>query len=255
MQLDEKNMTNDVSRREERRDMNPPTHAATRSGSSVKPWRVAFDKMARMRATSLAAAAVLAALGSAASAQTPPDETSRRVAESLATNMCTTCHGPGGISSQPKVPRIGGQQRDYLEVQLKAFRNRSRGDPEAHEFMWSIASTLNDNVVAGLADYYARQPPGKGRTEGRDPKQIAAGEELYQRGDRTRGIAPCSACHGQKAEGMSVFPRLAGQHAFYLGTQMQAIQAKLRQSPVMHGVVKELTLDDIYMLSYYLESL
>ena len=209
----------------------------------------------RSRAAAMTAAVALATLGTLASAQTPPDETSRRIAESLAVNMCSTCHGPGGVSAEPKVPRLAGQQRDYLEVQLKAFRSRQRGDPNAHEFMWSIASTLNDNVVAGLADYYSKQPPGPGRTSGRDPRQIAAGEALYQKGDRARGIAPCAACHGPKAEGMSVFPRLAGQNAYYLGTQMQAIQDKLRQSPVMHGVVKELTLDDIYVLSYYLESL
>jgi cytochrome c553 len=177
------------------------------------------------------------------------------VAESLAVNMCATCHGPGGVGSEPKVPRIGGQQRDYIEVQLKAFRRKSRDDPDAHEFMMGIASTLNDNVVAALADYFAVQPPGRGRIGGRDPALIAAGERLYQIGDRKRGIAPCSLCHGENAEGMSVFPRLAGQHAYYLGMQMEAIQAKLRQSPVMHGVIKELSIEDIQALAYYLESL
>jgi len=198
---------------------------------------------------------LLATLASVAVAQTPPDANSRRAAESLAVNMCATCHGINGVSIQPKVPRLAGQQRDYLEVQLKAFRTKSRNDPEAHTFMSSIASTLNDNVVAGLADYYAAQTPGKGRQEGRDAIQITKGERLYQNGDRERGIAACAACHGNKAEGMSVFPRLAGQHAYYLGTQMQALQAQLRESPVMHGVIKNLTGDDIQALAYYLESL
>ncbi len=197
----------------------------------------------------------LSALASQIFAQTPPDATSRRVAESLAVNMCATCHAQFGVSTEPKVPRLAGQQRDYLEVQLKAFRARSRNDPEAHTFMSSIASTLNDNVVAGLAEYYAAQTPGKGRESGRDAIQIAQGERLYQSGDRERGIAACSACHGTKAEGMSVFPRLAGQHAYYLGTQMQALQNKLRESPVMHGVIKNLTIEDIQVLAYYLESL
>ncbi len=152
------------------------------------------------------------------------------------------------------MPRIGGQQRDYIEVQLKAFRSKSRGDPDAHDFMWGIASTLNDNIVAALSDYFAAQPPGEGRKGGRDPEKIAAGERLYQKGDRARGVAPCSACHGEHAEGMSVFPRLAGQHAYYLGMQMEAIRDRLRNSPVMHGVIKDLTIEDIQALAYYLES-
>lgn len=209
----------------------------------------------RGRVASALGAAALATLASVAMAQTPPDASSRRVAESLAVNMCATCHGPTGISTEPKIPRLAGQQRDYLEVQLKAFRTRSRNDPEAHTFMSSIASTLNDNVVAGLAEYFAAQTPGKGRGGGRDAILITKGERLYKEGDRERGIAACAACHGSKAEGMSVFPRLAGQHAYYLGTQMQALQGKLRESPVMHGVIKNLTEDDIETLAYYLESL
>lgn len=220
--------------------------------------RAAHGASARARLRWLAAglAGVLAlAVTSVASAQTPPNADSKRVAESLATNLCVTCHGPGGVGDQPKIPRIGGQQRDYLEAQLKAFRMRSRNDPDAHENMWAIAATLNDNVVAGLADYFSSQPPGRGKFAGRDAVVMAKGEKLFHRGDSARGIAACAVCHGQNAEGMSVFPRLAGQHAYYLGMQMEAIQAKLRTSPVMHGIIKELTPEERQALSYYLESL
>jgi cytochrome c553 len=198
------------------------------------------------------AAMVLAA--GAALAQTPLDANTRRVAENLAVNVCASCHGPSGASTLPKVPRIAGQQRDYIEVQLKAFRSKSRGDPDAHDYMWGIAGTLNDNVIAALADYYAAQPPAKGRTEGRDAAQIAAGERLYRAAERPTGVAACTACHGENAEGLSVFPRLAGQHAYYLGMQMEAIQARLRHSPVMHGVIRDLSIEDIQALAYYLES-
>lgn len=220
--------------------------------------RLAHGTTARARLRWLAAglAGVLAlAVTSVASAQTPPNADSKRVAESLATNLCVTCHGPGGVGDQPKIPRIGGQQRDYLEAQLKAFRMRSRNDPDAHENMWAIAATLNDNVVAGLADYFSSQPAGRGKFAGRDAAVMAKGEKLFHRGDSARGIAACAVCHGQNGEGMSVFPRLAGQHAYYLGTQMEAIQAKLRTSPVMHGIIKELTPEERQALSYYLESL
>jgi cytochrome c553 len=202
----------------------------------------------------LAALAAMLLAAGAALAQTPLDANTRRVAENLAVNVCATCHGPGGASSLPKVPRIAGQQRDYIEVQLKAFRSKSRGDPDAHDYMWGIASTLNDNVIAALADYYAAQPPAKGRTEGRDAAQIAAGERLYRSSERPTAVSSCATCHGENAEGLSVFPRLAGQHAYYLGMQMEAIQARLRQSPVMHGIIRDLSIADIQALAYFLES-
>ena len=59
---------------------------------------------------------------------------------------------------------------------------------------------------------------------------------------------------GANAEGLAVFPRLAGQHGEYLFIQLQSIRNKLRASPVMHGLIKELTDDEIVSLAAYLES-
>jgi cytochrome c553 len=54
---------------------------------------------------------------------------------------------------------------------------------------------------------------------------------------------------------MATFPRLAGQHAPYLLKQLLVIQNALRNAPVMHGVVKELTRDQIQAVAAYLESI
>ena len=54
---------------------------------------------------------------------------------------------------------------------------------------------------------------------------------------------------------MATFPRLAGQHAPYLLKQLLVIQNALRNAPVMHGVVKELTNDQIQAVVLYLESI
>lgn len=230
-----------------RNQTNPIRDVPSVAARHVDPRR------ARRAALIAPLAAMLLAAG-AALAQTPLDANTRRVAENLAVNVCASCHGAGGASVLPKVPRIAGQQRDYVEVQLRAFRSKSRGDPDAHDYMWGISGTLNDNVIAALADYYAAQPPAKGRQEGRDAAQIAAGERLYRSSERPAAVASCATCHGENAEGLSVFPRLAGQQAYYLGTQMEAIQARLRHSPVMHGIIRDLSIDDIQALAYYLES-
>ena len=88
----------------------------------------------------------------------------------------------------------------------------------------------------------------------KDAALAATGKALFDKGSPDRGIPPCAACHGKDAEGMSVFPRLAGQHGQYLARQMQLIQKKLRDSPVMHGALKELTDDDIVAVATYLQS-
>lgn len=182
-----------------------------------------------------------------------PDSATREAAVKLATNVCATCHGPEGRGDNPRIPRLAGQQRAYIEVQLKAFRNQSRGDRAAHEYMWGIAATLSDDVVAALADYFAAQKPATGITGG-DKAAVARGKDLFEKGSPERGLPPCTSCHGANAEGLAVFPRLAGQHGEYLFLQLQAIRNKLRESPVMHGLIKDLTDDEVVSLSAYLEA-
>jgi len=52
-------------------------------------------------------------------------------AKTLAQDVCSACHGPEGRSISPVFPRLAGQQRGYIIVQLDAFRNHTRGDPNA----------------------------------------------------------------------------------------------------------------------------
>jgi cytochrome c553 len=186
-------------------------------------------------------------------ADAAPDAATKEAAVKLAVNLCGSCHGPDGRGDNPRIPRLAAQQRAYIEVQLKAFRNQSRGDYAAHESMWGIAATLNDDVVAALAEYFSAQKPGIG-VAAANKEAAAKGRTLFERGSPERGLPPCTSCHGIDGEGLAVFPRLASQHGEYLFIQLQAIRNKLRASPVMHGLIKELTDDEIVALAAYLES-
>jgi len=203
---------------------------------------------------SLITAAMLLVCSGAALAQMKGIEASdREAAKRLADYLCTTCHGAEGHSKFPLYPHLAGQQTAYLEAQLHAFRAKTRGDQEAHDYMWGIAGNLNDNIIKGLAEYYSALKPAAGKPGA--AKDVAAGKALFEKGDATRGVAPCAACHGLAAEGLSIFPRLAGQQGQYLARQLTQMQTKLRDSPIMHGVIKDLNLDDILVLSIYLQSL
>ena len=167
---------------------------------------------------------------------------------------CGTCHGTNGRSVSPTFPNLAAQTAPYLEAQLKAFKDQTRADPDAQAYMWGMAAQLSDAQISELADYFSKQPaPAAGKSGG--AAVIARGKQVFEEGVPARQIPPCASCHGAHAEGMATFPRLAGQHAPYLLKQILVIQNALRSAPVMHGVVKDLSRDQILAVTAYLESI
>jgi cytochrome c553 len=177
-----------------------------------------------------------------------------RAAEEKTVNLCSTCHGPRGISTSPEFPILAAQQKEYIVNQLHAFREKSRSEKDAHDFMWGIAAGLNDAMISEIAIFYSAQPPAPGRSSG-DPAEIANGKRLFDQGSSERGIPACASCHGERAAGNGMFPRLAGQHAKYVAKQLVYIQSLVRAAPVMHGIVKDLSTAEIQALAAYVQSL
>ncbi|MHB8477567.1 MAG: c-type cytochrome [Steroidobacteraceae bacterium] len=188
----------------------------------------------------------------AQSADVIPD--AQHAAAKTAAEVCGSCHGANGRSVSPTFPNLAGQTVQYLETQLKAFKDQSRADPDAQAYMWGMAAQLSDGMISALAAYFSGQPPAPPTRSG-DPALIAKGKRLFEEGVPARQIPPCASCHGSHAEGQVVFPRLAGQHAPYLFKQLLVIQNVLRTAPVMHGVIKDLTKDQMQSVVAYLESI
>ena len=170
----------------------------------------------------------------------------------LVTRLCSTCHGARGVSISPMFPHLAGQPSQYLEAQLKAFREHSRADSLAQAFMWGMASRLTDERIVEIAAYYASQPPAVGKPVGLP--RVAAGEKIFTEGIEAQQIAPCQACHGAEAAGNGSFPRLAGQHRRYLEKQMEAFAVNRRANEIMHQSAKNLTSLQITQLAEYLSS-
>jgi cytochrome c553 len=163
--------------------------------------------------------------------------------------VCSLCHGFGGRSISPTVPRLAGQQAEYIEAQLKAFRDHERADPDARAYMWGMAEQLSDRVIHGLASYYAAQTPAAGKPA--DPILMAAGRKIYEQGIADK-ILPCVACHGAKSEGAGTTPRLAGQHRLSLERQLAYFAANARTDEAMHQEAMILTQQQIQEVSAYL---
>jgi cytochrome c553 len=201
-----------------------------------------------------AAALALAGVVNVASAESStPAGGPRTPGEERAINLCSTCHGPRGISTSPEFPILAAQREGYLVAQLEAFQAKTREEKAAHDFMWGIAGNLDAATIRSIARYYASQPPAAGRPG--DPALVAKGRELWEKGVPDRSIPPCASCHGAKAEGVADFPRLAGQHPKYVIRQIEFIQTLTRKAPVMHGIVKDLTPDEMQAIAVYVQSL
>lgn len=172
----------------------------------------------------------------------------------LATEVCSSCHGPRGESVSSAFPRLAGQQAQYVEVQLKAFRDRTRGDPMAQAYMWGMASQLDDGSIASLAAYYSSQKPVHGSGAAKGAEQ---GKAIYEKGVDGANAQPCATCHGKDAEGNAIYPRLAGQHSEYLVKQLVLFKSSLRadtNATIMHNISAAMSFEQMEAVAGYLAS-
>ena len=171
----------------------------------------------------------------------------------LARQLCATCHGADGRSESPRFPRLAGQTPEYLQAQLKGFRDHERGESDARSHMWGIAAQLDDATIQSLAGYYASQTPAPGVPG--DPELTSKGQTIFEQGFADRGVPACASCHGAQAKGTGVFPRLAGQHRAYLLRQIEVFKNRSRgNSPVMSAVAHDLSYDEASAVAAYLQS-
>jgi cytochrome c553 len=63
---------------------------------------------------------------------------------------CVQCHGPA-LMGQQHIPRLAGQQREYLKTQLRGFKAGTRADIDGN--MTSAAQPLTEKDIEVLADY------------------------------------------------------------------------------------------------------
>jgi cytochrome c553 len=128
------------------------------------------------------------------------------------TDYCKTCHGLDGQGFRGSfpMPRLAGQQPEYLANQLQAFIERRRTNP----VMFSVAHVLDPEMVKGLADYFKNLNPKP--LGGASQALVSQGKRIYEEGVPSANVPPCASCHGPDAKGADAFPRLAGQLHDYI---------------------------------------
>ena len=164
---------------------------------------------------------------------------------STAANACFTCHGLDGDGNGAGSPRLAGLDEGYLARQLEAYADGRR---EHSQMSW-IAKRLSHAERQAVSTYYSRLPPRL--ADGASADRLA----LYHEGDPSRGLAACSACHGEQGEGIGpANPPLAGQPAGYLAEQLDLWrEARRRNDPggVMLRISQLLTPSESRALARY----
>jgi cytochrome c553 len=158
---------------------------------------------------------------------------------------CAACHGPEGNSTNPAIPSIAGQPKQFIVTQLFMFREGNRKDPQ----MSPIAAPLSNADMNELAAYFSAQKhvaPAKALAA----DKAAAGRAVTEKYN-------CTQCHGPQLLGQQHIPRLAGQQAQYLKTQLRGFKASTRfdMDGQMTSAAQPLTAQDIELLGDYLSGL
>jgi cytochrome c553 len=171
---------------------------------------------------------------------------------------CETCHGlsaRGFIGTNP-MPRLAGQQPDYIKNQLQAFIDHSRLNP----VMGNVAHVLSPAMVDALSTHFKDlDPPPYG---GAPRDLMSEGEKIYHEGVPSAEVPACESCHGQDAHGLDQFPRLAGQLYGYVINELTNWSNERGQNPknpgnseIMGPIAGKLTKEQIAAVAAYVSDL
>lgn len=159
--------------------------------------------------------------------------------------LCFACHGENGNSTNPSVPSLSAQPAQFIATQLIMFREKRRNNP----LMSPMAAPLTNPEITELGKFFAAQPRKTAATK--------PAEEVMAAGRRITDQFNCVACHGATLHGQQHIPRLAGQQADYLRTQLKGFKAGTRfdMDGNMTAAAQPLSTQDIDVLAEYLAAL
>ncbi len=156
---------------------------------------------------------------------------------------CLGCHGEKGQSATAETPSLGGQQKDYVLVQLYMFREKLR----TVEIMNQMAQGLSDDDLRAFSEQIAKLAPPPPVSDAADAARIARAQALVVKNH-------CNSCHTPTLAGQGQVPRIADQREDYLLRTLREYKSNTRHGydAAMAEVVAPLTDQDFADLAYYL---
>ena len=152
------------------------------------------------------------------------------------------------------MPRLAGQQPEYLANQLQAFIERRRKSP----MMFNVVRVLSASMLNALAaDFKDLNPKPLG---GAPTELVPEGKKIYEEG--LVGVPACASCHGTEAKGDGQFPRLAGQLYDYVTRNLTNWESErgqdkvnLDMSATMRAIARDLSEAQIKAVAAYVSQL
>jgi len=126
---------------------------------------------------------------------------------------CGECHGARGVSNDPLVPSLAGQEPNYLVAAISAYRSQER----SHEDM---VTDISDAAIADIAAFYTVQIAGVAGELQSTSQELAA---------------KCDRCHSPASGNRKLtVPSLRGQSHDYLVKAMKEYRREGRDNSMMH---------------------
>jgi len=146
---------------------------------------------------------------------------------------CNACHGKAGASTEKDMPSIGGNSLKYLDISMKAYKEKKWPCPETKILtgpkkdtktdMCKVANDLSDSDMQEVNKYYSEQTFVRAKQTS-DAALAAKGLEIHNKN--------CKKCHSEGGSAASDDSGiLAGQQMGYLGTAFKAYAAGERPMP------------------------
>ena len=173
-------------------------------------------------------------------------------------DYCKTCHGieGQGFRGSYPMPRLAGQQPEYLTNQLQAFIERRRNNP----VMFNVAHVLTTEMEKALAEHFKALNPKP--LDGLSRENVSEGKRIYLEGVQKADVPACASCHGDDARGRDAFPRLAGQLHDYVYRKLTNWDKERGQdkrnpdnSAIMQPIAHNLTEAQIKAVAAYVSQL
>ena len=214
-----------------------------RVASGPIPW---VERMSILNQWCVAAVCLVAgSVGAQVPAPTAADEAR---ATKIVNGVCFMCHGLEGESSSEIFPRLAGQHWEYIAKQLENFKTGKRKSSAMND----MVAKLKPEEMVALGRYFEKMSvPAE---PAKDAELAAVGKYVFYAGNKFSGVPACAGCHGKEAMGTSALPRLAGQYASYIETQLRLFNSRERtnDNAVMHAIVVKMTPLEMHAVAEYL---
>lgn len=169
---------------------------------------------------------------------------------------CAGCHGvPGYTNAYPQypVPKIAGQNEQYIIDALHGYQGADR----KHPTMTAQAQSLSETDIQNIAAYLSSLAPTPPKMSDAETKTLGAHlDDVAKNSPGGSKAGACFGCHGKDGNGIAPnFPRLAGQFDLYLQQVLHEYKDGQRNNPIMKVQAANLSDQDIAEIAQYFSSL